>query len=120
MQFKFDVAIFFSRPCPRSYLGSLANMPNDNIFLVAKRASPARTAVLALMLLIGLQSARLPAVLVCVLTVKTGSYSCALNPDTRHVYADTKVSYRDAMKAAHEADDFILANVEAPFWYNRK
>jgi 4-amino-4-deoxy-L-arabinose transferase-like glycosyltransferase len=95
--------------------------PNDSIFLVAGLAGTA-AAVLALVLLI--RFTRRPpaaAALVCVLTV-VPLLILSLNLDTRHVYADTRVSYRDAMQAAHEADDFILANVEGThpfFWYNR-
>lgn len=100
---------------------SRAYGPNDDIFLVAGLAGTA-TAVSALMLLIRF-TGRPPAAaaLVCVLTV-VPLIILALNPDTRHIYADKNVSYGDAMQAAHEADDFILANVQGThpfFWYNR-
>ena len=95
--------------------------PNNSIFLVAGLAGMA-TIVLALALLIRF-TWRPPttAALVCVLTAAP-LLILSLNPDTRHVYADRKISFGDAVQAAQEADDFILANVEGThpfFWYNR-
>jgi 4-amino-4-deoxy-L-arabinose transferase-like glycosyltransferase len=122
LQFKVDAAIVFFATLSTILPGlTRAYAPNDNIFLVASLAGTA-TAVLALMLLIRFtEHPSAAAVLVCVLTVAP-VLILALNPDTRHVYADKSVSYGDAMQAAHEADDFILANVQGThpfFWYNR-
>ena len=121
-QFKVDAAIVFFATLSTILPGlSRAYAPNDNIFLVASLAATA-TAVLALMLLIRFtEHPPAAAALVCVLTVAP-LLILSLNPDTRHVYADKSVSYGDAMQAAHEADDFILANVQGThpfFWYNR-
>jgi 4-amino-4-deoxy-L-arabinose transferase-like glycosyltransferase len=122
LQFKVDAAIVFFATLSMILPGlTRAYAPNDNIFLVASLAGTA-AAVLALMLLLRFtEHPPAAAVLVCVLTVAP-VLVLALNPDTRHVYADKNVSYRDAMQAAHEADDFILANVQGThpfFWYNR-
>jgi hypothetical protein len=122
MRYRGDAAIVFFAIVSTILPGlSRAYAPNDNIFLVAGPAGTA-TAVLALMLLIRFTGHQPAATaLVCVLTV-VPLLILSLNPDTRHVYADKNVSYGDAMQAAHEADDFILANVQAThpfFWYNR-
>jgi hypothetical protein len=122
MQFGGDAAIVFFAIVSTILPGlSRAYAPTDNIFLVAGPVGTATT-VLALTFLLRF-TGRPPAAasLVCILTV-VPLLILSLNPDTRHVYADKNVSYRDAMQAAHEADDFILANVQEThpfFWYSR-
>ena len=122
IQYKFDAAIVFFVAVSTTLPGlSRAYPPNNNIFLVVGLAGTATSVSVLMLLIIFRKNQPAAAALVCFMTM-IPLLILSVNPDTRHIYADKTVSFGDAMQAANEADDFILANVQGThpfFWYNR-